>query len=285
MSIHVLVVVLVAAFLHATWNYFVKRSGDKHRSMSSVVLGHTPAAVAVIVLTPLPHADSYPYIVAGAILHTGYQMFLLNSYRFGNLSLVYPIARGLAPLLVASFSIFVLEEDFGRSELLAIVAIALGLISLAYGGTKGVKESWHGSILAIATGSFIASYTLVDGLGARQAGNALGFYGWLSAINALIFSIIMKWSKPGLIRTTVFTDWRTTLFLGSISFLAYSLAIWAFTMAPIALVAALRETSIVFALFLGIFFLKEKVTWGKTFAISLIVCGVMLLRFAVFHRL
>ncbi len=279
MPIHVLVVILSAAFLHATWNYFVKRSGDKHRSMSSVVLGHAPAALAVIVLTPMPHADSYPYIVAGAMLHTGYQMFLLNSYRFGNLSSVYPIARGIAPLLVASFSIFVLEVDFGGSQLLAIAFIALGLISLAFGGTKGVKESWHGSILAIVTGSFIASYTLVDGLGARQAGNAVGFYGWLSTINALIFSVIMKWSKPGLIRTTVLTDWRTTLFLGSISFLAYSLAIWAFTMAPIALVAALREISIVFALFLGIFFLKEKVTAIKMFAILIIVSGVMLLRF------
>lgn len=278
MPIHVLVVILSAAFLHATWNYFVKRSEDKYRSMSSVVLGHAPAALAVIVLTPMPHADSYPYIVAGAMLHTGYQMFLLNSYRFGNLSSVYPIARGIAPLLVASFSIFVLEVDFGGSQLLAIAFIALGLISLAVGGTKGVKESWQGSILAIITGSFIASYTLVDGLGARQAGNALGFYGWLSTINALIFSVIMKWSKPGLIRIAVLTDWRTTLFLGSISFLAYSLAIWAFTMAPIALVAALRETSIVFALFLGIFFLKEKVTAIKIFAILTIVSGVMLLR-------
>lgn len=280
MSVQVLVVILSAAFLHATWNFFVKRSEDKYRGMSSVVLGHAPAALAVIVLTPIPHADSYPYIVAGAILHTGYQLFLLNSYRFGNLSSVYPIARGIAPLLVASFSIVFLRVDFGMFELLAITFIAGGLISLAFAGKQDSRGDLHGSILAIVTGTFIASYTLVDGLGAREAGNALGFYGWLSTLNALIFSVIMRWTRPGLVKTTVSTDWRMTLSLGSISFLAYALAIWAFTMAPIALVAALRETSIVFAFFLGICFLKEKVTLVKLLSIIMIVCGVIVLRTA-----
>jgi len=278
MPIEVLIVILSAAFLHATWNFFVKRSDDKYRGMASVVLGHAPAALAVIFLTPLPHADSYPFIIAGAILHTGYQVFLLNSYRFGNLSSVYPIARGIAPLLVASFSIVFLGVDFGIFELLAISLIAVGIISLAFGGRKNLRGNIQGSILAIVTGSFIASYTLVDGLGARQAGNAIGFYGWLSTINALIFSIIMKWARPGLVQTIVSTDWRMTLSLGSISFLAYALAIWAFTMAPIALVAALRETSIVFAFFLGIYFLKEKVTALKILSIILIVSGVVVLR-------
>ena len=240
--------------------------------------GHAPAALAVIALTPLPHADSYPYIVAGAILHTGYQMFLLNSYRFGNLSSVYPIARGIAPLLVAGFSIVFLGIEFGMFELLAISCIAVGLISLAFGGKRNSRGNLHGSILAIVTGCFIASYTLVDGLGAREAGNALGFYGWLSMINALIFSVIMRWVRPGLVGTTVSAGWGMTLSLGSISFLAYALAIWAFTMAPIALVAALRETSIVFAFFLGIYFLKEKATAAKLFSIMLIVCGVIVLR-------
>ncbi len=278
MPVQVLLVILAAAFLHATWNFFVKRSEDKYRGMSAVVLGHAPAAMAMIVLTPLPHVDSYPYIFAGAMLHIGYQMFLLNSYRFGNLSSVYPIARGIAPFLVAGFSVVFLGVDFGIFELLAITCIAVGLISLAFGGKKGSRGNLRGSILAIATGSFIASYTLVDGLGAREAGNALGFYGWLSTINALIFSVIMRWARPGLVKTTVCTDWRMTLSLGSISFLAYALAIWAFTMAPIALVAALRETSIVFAFFLGACFLKEKITILKFLSILLIVCGVIMLR-------
>jgi len=280
MPVQVLFVVLAAAFLHATWNFFVKRSEDKYRGMSSVVLGHAPLAAAMIVLTPMPHAASYPYIIAGALLHTGYQMFLLNSYRFGNLSSVYPIARGIAPVLVASFSIVILGVGFGAFELFAIGFIAVGLISLAFGSKKDSPGNWQGSALALVTGIFIASYTLVDGLGARQAGNAVGFYGWLSTINACIFSVIMKWTRPGLFRTTVITDWRITISLGSISFLAYSLAIWGFTMAPIALVAALRETSIVFAFFLGIYFLKEKVTKIKIVSIILISCGVIVLRFA-----
>ncbi|HOO46068.1 MAG TPA: EamA family transporter, partial [Deltaproteobacteria bacterium] len=125
---------------------------------------------------------------------------------------------------------------------------------------------------------FIASYSLVDGLGAREAGTALGFYGWLSAINAIIFSLVMRVLQPGTVKRLIFQDWRLALGGGGASFFAYSIVIWAFTVAPIPLVTALRETSIVFALLLGVFFLKERLDLVKVLATFGTMLGIGLLR-------
>ncbi len=274
----VMIVVLLAALMHASWNFLVKCSDDKHLSMSAVVIGHTPFAAAALLCAPLPQSGSLPYVIAGAVLHTGYQLFLLNSYRIGDLSQVYPLARGVAPLIVGGISVSLLGTNLSNLELAAIATIGTGIMSLTLVRRSDGLRNSRAASLAIVTGGFIAAYSLVDGLGAREAGTALGFYGWLSVINAVIFATTIRIIRPGLVSRVVRRDWRLALAGGCASFTAYALVIWAFTLAPIALVAALRETSIIFALLLGVFVLKERLDLMKMFATMLTMLGVGMLR-------
>jgi drug/metabolite transporter (DMT)-like permease len=278
MSIPVIIIVLFAALLHASWNFLVKGSRDKRLGMSAVVLGHTPFALVALLFAPLPSLESLPYIVGGAVLHVGYQLFLLASYRIGDLSQVYPLARGSAPLIVATISVTLLGERLSWLELTAVTVIGGGIMSLTLVRHSDGLRNGRAASLAVITGGFIASYSLVDGMGAREAGTALGFYGWLSTVNAVIFAAIMRFVQPGVVRAVICRDWRLALCGGGASFCAYAMVTWAFTVAPIPLVTALRETSIVFALLLGVFVLKERLDPMKVFATMCTLLGVGLLR-------
>ncbi len=278
MPLTVMVVVLLAALLHASWNFLVKRTEDKHLSMSAVVVGHTPFAAVVLLWAPLPAFESLPFVIAGAVLHTGYQLFLLYSYRIGDLSQVYPLARGVAPLMVACVSVLFLGVHLSGFEGAAIAVIAAGIMSLALVRRSDGVRNGRAAVLAIVTGGFIASYSLVDGLGAREAGTALGFYGSLSILNAILFVAVMRVVRPGIVKTMLRRHVRLALSGGGASFTAYALVVWSFTLAPIALVTALRETSIIFALLLGVFALKERLDVVKLGATMLTLLGVGMLR-------
>ena len=278
MPLCVMIMVLFAALLHATWNFIVKSGEDKYLGMSAVVVGHIPFAAVALVYAPLPSLESLPYIIAGAVLHVGYQLFLLASYRIGDLSQIYPLARGVAPLFVAGISITLLGQHLSWLELAAVITIGTGIMSLTLVRRSDGLRNYRAASLAIITGGFIASYSLVDGLGARIAGTALGYYSSLSMINAVIFAAIMGVVRPGIVKRLVLREWRLALGSGGASFLAYSLVIWAFTLAPIALVCALRETSIIFALLLGVIVLKERFDLMKMIATLITMLGIGLLR-------
>ncbi len=270
--------VLLAAALHATWNAIVKGSGDKYSSMTAVVMGHVPLALLALPFSPMPAPSSWSYLIGGVVLHTGYQLFLMLSYRMGDLTQVYPIARGIAPMLVALVSVLFLNVDLSSTELIAIMIIGTGIMSLVFvRGSDGLHNA-NAAMMAVGTGCFIAAYSLVDGLGAREAGTALGFYAWLTIINALAFMAIMRFAKPGTVTDVVTKHARFALLGGGASFLAYALAIWSFTQAPIALVTAVRETSIIIALFIGVFFLGERLNLLKLCSTAMTILGVLLLR-------
>lgn len=241
-------------------------------------MGHAPFAVGALLFAPLPSLESLPYILAGAALHIGYQLFLLASYRIGDLSQVYPLARGAAPLIVAAVSGVLLGQHLSWHEMAAVSIIGTGIMSLVLVRRSDGLRNGRAAVLAIITGGFIASYSLVDGLGAREAGTALGYYGALSTINAVIFAAIMRVIRPGIVTRVVCRQWRFALGVGGASFLAYAMVTWAFTVAPIPLVTALRETSIVFAMLLGVFVLKERIDLVKVLATLCTLLGVGLLR-------
>jgi drug/metabolite transporter (DMT)-like permease len=279
MSINVIAVVLLAALLHATWNFLVKRSADTYQGMSSVVIGHAPFGFLALFFVPHIAPASLPYVAAGAIFHTGYQIFLLNSYRLGDLSQVYPLARGGAPFIVAAISVLFLGVTYGGFEIVALVAIGAGIVSLAFTGRPLQVEGRYAPVfLALVTGGFIAGYTLVDGLGARAAGTAVGYYSWVTLTNALIFSFVIMKVRPGMVRTLFTKHLTMTLAGGGASYLAYALVVWSFTQAPIALVASLRETSIIFASLLGVFILKERLSPLKICSIAVTLTGIICLR-------
>ncbi|MHC1726150.1 MAG: hypothetical protein AB9866_09120 [Syntrophobacteraceae bacterium] len=278
MSLPVMFIVLFAALLHASWNFLVKSTEDKYLSMSAVVLGHTPFILGAVLFSPWPSFESLPYILGGAMLHVAYQLFLLASYRIGDLSQVYPLARGSAPIIVAGVSVILLGVDLSWVEITAVTIIGTGIMSLALVRRSDGLRNGRAAALALITGGFIASYSLVDGLGAREAGTAIGFYGWLSAVNMVIFASIMRVVRPGTVSRVVCRNWRLALSAGGASSLAYAIVTWAFTVAPIPLVTALREASIIFALLLGVFVLKERLDPVKLLATVCTMLGIGLLR-------
>jgi len=248
--------------------------------MGAVVLGHMPLALIALPFVPTPAVESFPYLGGGILLHFGYQLFLLKSYKTGDLTQVYPIARGSAPLIVALFSVVILGVKLNTMETLAILIIGGGIISLALVRRADGQRNGNAALLALTTGLFIASYSLVDGLGARIAGTSLGFYSWLAIGNGIVMALYLGLTTPSTISTIATKGRRVFLFGGSASFVAYALVTWAFTQAPIALVTALRETSIVFALLIGVFFLKERLDLAKVFSTMTTLLGAVLLRYS-----
>lgn len=273
-------VVLCAALLHATWNAMVKGGNDNLLNMVAIVLGHVVPAVIVLCFVPFPSVESLPWLAGGIMLHVGYQLFLVRAYQIGDLTQVYPIARGVAPLLVTLVSVFFLGLALSSTELIAIVLIAAGIASICL--VKGHSGSLNlmATLLALTTGLFIASYSLVDGTGARLAKSVFGFYAWQAIGNAIIMLLVAPMLRANILKTVWRSGKTIGLLGGGASFFAYALVIWAFTQAPIALVTALREVSIVIALLIGALYFKERMNLLKVFSTFVTLAGVTLLRFA-----
>ena len=273
-------IIMFAALLHASWNALVKGGSDKRLQMTAIALGHLPFAPIAIYFAPPLNFSCWPNLLLGGIFHFGYQYYLVQSYNKGDLSQVYPIARASAPLIVTLISLFILDVDLSFSELTGISLIALGLFTISGIHNKNIPSLAVKS--ALITGCFIAAYSITDGYGGRVGESPVAFYGWLTLINGPVWLIYIGYVSPSSIPKMFGTaKW---LFLGGgfASFLAYSLIMYAFSKAPIVLVMALRETSIIFALLLGTFFLKEKTTYSKLFGTGLIILGIFFLRFNYF---
>jgi len=279
MPLNIFLAIILAAFLHAVWNAMVKNEDNKYLAVTAIVLGHVPVSVLIILLTPIPSVESIPFIILSALLHIGYEWYLLSAYRFGDLTKVYPIARGTAPILITIVSLIFLGVALSNFEILGIIIISLGILSLSLQGAKGIKNR-SAVIYALVTGFFIMGYSITDGYGARVSNSFLSYMGWSFILNATIFPIILKINNKSEIITKTFKEGKKIFFIGgTLSYIVYGIVIWGFTQAPIALITALRETSIIFALLIGAFFLKEKFTLLKVIATFVIFFGVALLKF------
>jgi drug/metabolite transporter (DMT)-like permease len=280
MEITMIFVVLLAAFLHAFWNFQVRDSDDKALGIGAIMLGHLPLAILGLLIVGLPPFSSWPFLMASAVFHFGYQIFLMNAYRHGELTQIYPIARGIAPLFITLISVLVFESDFLKQQVAGILMVSGGIILHGIFQFHRTKTPLTGMLLALITGCFIAGYSLVDGYGTRHAGNALSFYGMVTVINGAVFMIYLRLFQPGIL-SRIPTDGRKILLIGgNLSYIAYVLVLWACLSAPIAVVSALRETSVVFALLLGTMLLKEKLTVTKIVVTMIILAGVITLRLA-----
>ncbi|MEM7189784.1 MAG: DMT family transporter [Pseudomonadota bacterium] len=278
MTLTVFLVVLLAALLHATWNALVRSAVDPTTSMAAVVLGQAIFGALCLPIFPPPAPESWSLLAVGVALHLGYQFLLIEAYKTGGLSEVYPLARGSAPLLVAVVSVLFLGVTLSVLELAGVVLISCGLVSLVVVGAGGLyKLPAPATVMALCTGAFIASYSLIDGYGAQLSVSPVAFFAWLAVINtAALFAIVPLWN-PAAIRA-VPAAWRVVLIGGFASFTAYALVVWAFTQAPIATVTALRETSILFAIAIGVVFLNEKLDVRRVLAAFLTLVGAAALR-------
>ncbi|MCF6445379.1 DMT family transporter [Nereida sp. MMG025] len=279
MTLTVFCVVVLAALLHATWNAMVKSGSDKFAGMVAMGLGQSVFAGLALVFFPMPALEAWPYLVASIVLHLGYQAFLPLSYQLGDLSQVYPLARGSAPLIVAAVSVVFLGVSLAMAELLGVFLIGIGIVSLGLvRGMDGLRNPVAAGS-ALITGCFIAGYSLVDGYGARAAGSAVGFFAMSALGTGLTYAIGVEIMRRGTWRAVRKQGIPRALVAGGASFVAYAMVVWAFTQAPIPLVTALRETSIIFALCIGVFIMKERIDLGKVMAVAITLTGVALTRF------
>lgn len=277
MELWLFLAILVAALLHAGWNALVKVGLDRFLSVALIAMAAGIVALPALFLVAPPQPAAWPWLVASMLLHIGYNVFLVQAYRSGDLGQVYPIARGAAPLLVAVVSVVALHELPSplATAGIGVLVIGVGLMSLR-GGRRTQRLEGHAVGAALATAAFIAGYTLSDGLGARVSGSPSGYIAWLFVGNALVMFILLLATRGTKVLPALADHWRVGLIGGAMSLGAYAIAIKAMTLAPIALVAALRETSVLFAALIGCVWLKEPLSRWRALAALTIVTGVVM---------
>ena len=267
--------VIIASMFHATWNGMVKKHSNKVTALSAIILGHVPISIIAVIFLPMPSLDSLPYIIVSAFIHQGYNWFLLKSYSVGDLTKVYPIARGFGPIIATIISIFFLGLIISKASILSISLVCAGILIISLFGYKTINNL---NIIkySLITGFFIGLYTVIDGYGARVSLSAISYMSWGFILSAMLFPILLKINKYDNIFRNIINDGKAIFWIGgSISYLVYGVVIWGFTKAPIPMVSALRESSIVFVIFIGIFFLDEKINLAKIISIILIFFGVI----------
>lgn len=277
MSIGVFLAVLCAALLHAAWNALVKVSADRLVLLAVLKVTTTLVAVASIPFVSVPPVEAWPYLAASAVIHTAYFLFLTIAYRFGDLSQVYPLSRGAAPLIVAGLAVFILGETLGQQANVALLLISLGIMSLIL-SEKGAIGQPKAVMAAVATACFIAGYTVADGAGARLSANAHSYILWLNVFNGIPIILIAAALRRRELVPQVKRVWKMGALSAIVSLAAYWIVLWASTQAPLALVAAVREASMVFAVFFGVVFLREKLNLRKALSIFVTLTGTALLR-------
>jgi drug/metabolite transporter (DMT)-like permease len=259
--------VLLTAILHASWNAVVKSSGDQLLTLTVVFGTGAVLAGAAMPFVEVPARAAWPYLALSVIVHGLYSLFLLLSYRFGDLSHVYPIARGLGPLLVALLSAMLAGEVPSPLQTAALVLVSLAIASLAFGQGWSAREDAKPVVFAVATGILIGTYTFLDGQGARHAGSSSSYIAWLIFINGM----------PLVVASFLRTQGRVGLIAGLISALGYAIVIWAMSRSPMALVASLRETSVIFGALIGAVLLGEPFGRRRVLAAAVVAAGVMML--------
>lgn len=278
MSSFAIIIVLGAAVLHAVWNALVKASTDRLAILGLIAAGHVALGMGLAAGAPLPSLKSWGYIAASTIIHFGYNFLLYHSYRLGDLSHVYPIARGMAPILVTLGALVFANKHLSPLAWLGVLLTSGGIFLLS-GSIFKAKTPPIVVLTAMATGLIIASYSLVDGLGVRLAGTERGYIGWLFIAEVFVaLAVFVKLgSKVRLIsRKTI----RTGLLGGIVSALVYALVIYARSFSSLAAVSTLRETSVVFAALIGMIWLGERPWKLRLVASGIVASGVVLMTLA-----
>ncbi len=279
MSPLVFFAVLFAALLHAIWNALLKISGDR------LVIMAVTTATAALLVTPLlftlpaPAPASWPFLAMSVGLHFIYMLLLVRAYGFGDFAQVYPVARGSAPLMTAILGYVFLHESMQPTELFGMLLIIGGIFSLTLERTAGILHLSHTALIySLLTGVSIAAYSLIDGVGARLSGNSHSFAVWMFFLDGFLIPLAAFIRRPSaILKQTIQSVWRHGVIVAVLSTAGYWLVIWAFSLERIAPVAVLRETSVLFALLISFFVLKERISRIRIAIVLLIVTGILLL--------
>jgi drug/metabolite transporter (DMT)-like permease len=271
--------VLAAAACHAGWNALLKLKLEPIVATALVAIASGLVVIPVAAWTGLPNSAAWPYVVASVIIHIGYYLALAEAYRTGDLGQVYPVARGSAPLMTAVLASVWIGEALGFYGWAGVVVLAGGILLLAVKGGRAAQAFDARSIgFALLTSLTITAYTLVDGVGARLAGSAAAYTAWLFLLSAAAMAVYGFARVGPRLLADFKANWGMAIAGAALSTAAYAIAIWAMTQAPIALVAALRETSVLFAALLGMLLLREPLLPVRIAAALVVLAGVVLLR-------
>ncbi len=277
MTTTVFLSIMAAALLHASWNAIIKIGGNKMTIMLVMTLVQAGFGLVIAAGRPMPQGEVWLWLLGSGLFHSFYKIFLSYAYEQGDLSRVYPIARGAAPMVVMIVGAFYLNDVVSGREYIGIAVLGIGILMMARGVFSG-GESRRLVPFALGSAMATAGYSLVDGLGARVMGDAVSYVAWLFIFDGLVFTPIAMALKGTVVLRAAPRVWAYGSLAAAGSYGAYAIAVWAMTVAPIALVAALRETSILFAVLIGWVIFKEPMTRGKVLAVMMIVAGVILMR-------
>lgn len=270
-------VVLVAAVSHAGWNLLAKAVHDQVVAFWLINLASAVCGAGILAAVGGPARAAWVYLVVSAFIHVGYNLSLLNSYRFGDLGQVYPLARGIAPLLVTGGAAAAAGEGLTTWQLIGVAVVAGGLTSLVWLGGHGRIRDRRAVALAVATGVMIAAYSLTDGLGVRHAHNPLGYAGALFVVESSVLVIALASWRRRLLPARLDRTWALGIAGGVLSVATYTAVLWAQTRLALGVVSSLRETSVVVAALLGTFFLHEGSGRRRLLAATVVCVGVALL--------
>lgn len=265
-------VVLTAALLHALWNALVKGSGDKTIMLGCIALGHVFPGLVMVWLSPLPELASIPFMIASIMVHWVYFYLLNTAYRLGDLSLIYPISRGLAPVLVALGAQFWVGENLPAFAWIGIFCVSAGIMILSRSAFTGALPA-SALLAALGIGVIVASYTLIDGVGVRLSGHAVSYIGWLFTAKLVIVFYVFptRWERVRAMSTRSLVMGVSG---GLISGAAYALVLYAKSVAPLGMVSALRETSVIFAALIGVVWFGEGPKMQRLLAAIVVGAGI-----------
>ncbi|MFJ3586350.1 EamA family transporter [Streptomyces sp. NPDC090127] len=275
----VVAAVLLAAVTHAAWNAMAHTIRDQLLSFTLISGGGALLGGVLAVFVPLPAAGAWPYLVASAALHVAYMVLLMRSFTLGDFGQMYPIARGTAPLAVTLLAALFVDEIPSGRQLLGVAVACAGLTGLALWGIRGSgrRPNWAALLAAGATGLAIAGYTVVDGVGVRASGTPLGYIAWLMVLEGLALPAYALWARRGALLAQLRPHAVRGLCGAALSVAAYGLVLWAQTKAPLAPIAALRESSIIVGAAIGAVFFKERFGAPRLAAAGLMVVGIGLM--------
>ncbi|TAN56259.1 MAG: phosphonate utilization protein [Betaproteobacteria bacterium] len=278
LSLGVTLAVLGAALLHATWNALVKSGSDPVLDTALVALGSSAAVLPFLAFVPPPEAPAWPWLVGSSVIHVGYFTALAGAYRAGDLSHGYPIMRGVAPLIVALSAFAWFGEAPGTAMWAGVLLICGGVLSLGLVGLDW-RRSRAATAWALGNAAIIAAYTLVDAAGVRAAGGAERYVVWVFFFMGLPYALLVLALRRGGFSRHARRHWRRGLFGGACVVASYGIALWAMTRAPVAVIAALRETSVVFGALIGAWLLKEGHVRRRLTGAAAVLAGVIALKF------
>jgi drug/metabolite transporter (DMT)-like permease len=274
LSLAVTVAVIAAAVTHAVWNAIAHGIKDQTLAFALIGVGGIAVGIPLVILAAMPRADCWPYLLGSVAIHVFYNLLLMQCYRLGEFSQVYPLARGTSPLVVTILAAIFIHEHIALPQIAGVLVVSAGLATLVLAGRRPGRAAFAA---AVGTGLTIAAYTTVDGVGVRLSGSPVGYIGWLMILECLCVPMFAVLRRRHVLLKQPKRILLAGLAAGALSVLAYGLVLWAQTRGALAPIAALRETSVIFGAIIGTLIFREPFGRTRIIATVLVATGIVLL--------